>query len=240
MKHDFSSFKARAFIALVCYILWLAISAHADDGPFALSFDGINDYVSAPHSTFFNNSQLTVTAWIKTTQTTGEVGVINKYVAGSLNGWNVFLFNGEVRAWYFGDSGNYIWDGGHGLNGGFVANNQWRHIAFTVGLDGGRLYVDGLLRSTNVWTGTPRTATTTQELRLGSYPGSGFYRGLIDEVTVWSKTLSFVEVDTIRSNSLIGTEVELRGYYRLTEGTGTVAGNSGYATAVFDATLVNG
>jgi hypothetical protein len=184
MKQSLLFHRTRAFGALVCAALaglFLAVAPHlrAADGPFAVSFDGVDDYVFAPHNASYNASQLAVTAWIKTTQTTGEVGLVNKYVAGSLNGWNVFLFNGEVRAWYFRDNANFVWDGARGLNGGSVADGQWHHIAFVVGTVVAVLYVDGVVRASRGWTGTPGNATTTQELRLGSYPGSGFYRGLI-------------------------------------------------------------
>jgi hypothetical protein len=101
---------ARALAGLAASLVFV-VAACAADGPFALQFDGVNDYVAVRHFTSFNSDRLTVTAWIKTTQTAGEVGLINKYVANSFNGWNVFLFNGELRAWYFRDSANFIWEG---------------------------------------------------------------------------------------------------------------------------------
>ena len=231
--------SVRSFFCLLS-LTALAATARADDGPYALSFDGVDDHVAVPHSVLFNNSQLSATAWIKTSQATGEPGLINKYVAASFNGWQVFLFNGEVRAWFFRDNANFIWDGGRGLNGGFVANGQWHHVAFTVDPSGGRLYVDGVLRDSRSWTGTPGNATTAQELRLGSYPGSGFYNGLIDEVTVWSKGLTLPEILAGRSNSLTGYERELRGYFRLTEGSGTSVRNSAYSGPFVPGALVNG
>ena len=225
---------------LVCSVFSIfIITGQAADGPFALNFDGVDDYVSVPHSTLFNGYQLTVTAWIKTTQASGEQGLVNKYVANSLNGWNVFLFNGSVRAWYFRNSANYIWDGGRGLLGPFVADGQWHHIAFVVNSTEGRLYVDGLPWDARFWDGAFGATTTTQELRLGSYPGSGFYNGLMDEVTVWSRALTGAEIVAIRSNSLVGVESELRGYWRLNEGVGNTAENSGFS-AQFNGTLVNG
>src|SRR5262245_40790905 len=130
MKRRVFALRPRALPALALSMtLFVAAAAQAADGPFALQFDGVNDYVAVRHSTSFNNDQRTVSVWLRTTQSTGEVGVINKYVANSLNGWNLFLFNGEVRAWYFGDSSNFVWDGARGLNGGFVANGQWHHVA---------------------------------------------------------------------------------------------------------------
>jgi hypothetical protein len=66
MKNRLLSLRAGAVYALgLAIALFLAAGARAAEGPFALSFDGANDYVSVPHSTLFNGYQLTVTAWIK-------------------------------------------------------------------------------------------------------------------------------------------------------------------------------
>ena len=93
--------KTRFHILALLAIFRLGAQA---DVPFALGFSGTNDFVAVPHNFFLNPYAFTATAWIKTTQATGEMGIINKYVVGSLNGWQVFLYNGEVRAWYFGDN----------------------------------------------------------------------------------------------------------------------------------------
>ncbi len=190
-------------------------------GGLALRFNGTNQYMFAAHNDFLNYRELVVTAWINTTQTTGEVGIVNKYAANSLNGWQLFLVNGEVRAWFFGDSANYVWDGGHGLNGGNVADGHWYHLAFAVDEGGGRLYVNGLLKDSIGWTGTPTSATTTQELSLGRYPGGTgeYFSGTIDEVTIRAaapQTQDQIQVNMNRR--LVGRESGLTVYYPLDDG----------------------
>ena len=144
-------FRLLTCLAAICGFSELAL---AQDGAFALSFNAANsNLVSVPHNFILNEPPFTVTAWIKTSQATNEAGLLNKYVVGSLNGWQVFLYNGEVRAWFFGDASHYIWDGGRGLNGGPVTNNAWTHIAFTVDPSGGKLYVNGGLKDSMLWTG---------------------------------------------------------------------------------------
>src|SRR5882762_812657 len=109
------------------------LAAHAQPGPgYALRFDGSGSYVAVPHTTALNAFPLTAMAWVNTTQATGQQGLLNKYVANSLNGWNVFLLNGHVRAWYFVNNSRFVWDGSNGLDGGSVADGAWHHIAFTV------------------------------------------------------------------------------------------------------------
>src|SRR6185295_15075611 len=108
---------------------------------------------------------------------------------------------------YFGDHNNYVWDGGDGLNAGVVANGVWHHIAFTVDATGGKLYIDGTLKTSGSWTGTPRAATARQEFRLGYYPGVGprFLNGTLDEITLWSTNLSQAQIQANMSQSLSGT-----------------------------------
>lgn len=157
----------------------------------ALSFDGINDAVSftlGPNHTY-NLLPLTVTAWIKTDRTGGNAGIVNKYVAGSLSGWQMNLINGQLRAFYFRNGNTNVFGGGDGLNGGNVDDGNWHHAAFTVGAGGGKLYVDGLLTSTMGWTGIPAVTTNTVPVRLGVY-GTSWFAGQLDEITIWNAELS--------------------------------------------------
>jgi len=153
--------------------LTTVIAARAQSGPaFALGFDGVNDDVSVAHHTALNAFPLTVTTWIRTTQTTGAPGLINKIrFAGilGLNGWQVYLTDGNVRARYIAGLEDYVGEGadGLGLNGGPVADGVWHHIAFAVDADGGRLYVDGEPRSSLPWEGNPAATTPTSVLYLG-------------------------------------------------------------------------
>jgi hypothetical protein len=173
----------------------------------ALSFDGTQNYVSVPHTAALNAYPITVTAWFKTSVTTSAQSIVNKYVSASMNGYNVFLYNGGLCAWYFtnGTTNNAIYDSSSGGNctlspGVTVNNNTWHHVAFvvdTVANGGGKLYVDGALKATRNWTGSAGATTTTQGISIGRYTGSGgtpYFPGLIDEVRIYGRALSAAEV----------------------------------------------
>jgi hypothetical protein len=215
-----------------------------EGGGFALKFDGTNDYASIGDDFLLNYRELVITAWINTTQTNGEVGLINKYVAGSSNGWHVGLLNGELRAWYIADASSYVWDGASGLNGGPVADGQWHHIAFTIAdTSGGSLYVDGQFKDFLSWVGPIKSCTTTQELGLGRYPGGNgeFFRGMMDEVAIWSAVeLTQGEIQTNMNRGLIGRESGLIAYYRLNSGSGTFVNDDSPVEGNSFATLNNG
>ena len=140
-------------------------SFNAPETPFGYSL-GFNDgssYVDVPHNNSFDSLPLTVTAWVNTTQTNGNPGLVNMYGSSELNGWNLFLVNGHAMAWYFANLYQNVWHGtvgANGLDGGMVADGQWHQLAFTVDATGGTLYVDGNLKTNLPWTGPATSATS--------------------------------------------------------------------------------
>jgi alpha-tubulin suppressor-like RCC1 family protein len=202
----------------------------------ALAFNGSNATVTVAHQAALNAYPLTVSAWINTTQVNGtHTGVLNKYSAGSLNGYQVFLYNGNLRAWYFQGpvSGGYrgVFDGDAGLNGGFVADGRWHHVALVVDASGGRLFVDGTLKASRAWTGAPGAPTTTQPLNFGTYPPlTNSYIGHLDEVRIWNVARSQADLQADMGHGLTGSEPGLLGYWRLNEGAGGSATNLAVTT----------
>ncbi len=213
--------KPKALFSLIIAATALLSARAQVPGNFALSFSGTNDSVSASFVGDLNAYPFTVSAWINTTQTNGFAGIVNKYVAGSQNGWNLYLLAGNIRAFYFVNGTRYVWDGGDGLNGGKVNDGVWHNVAFTVDSSGGHLYVDGVLKASLGWTSTPGACTTSQELTMGDYPGGDFYKGLMDEVQIWnvSQPLSFFQTNRLRG--LIGRESGILDYYQMNDGVGS-------------------
>lgn len=205
--------------------LCVVCSSHAEEGPYALQFDGVDDSVVIPHSSVLNSAELTVTAWVQTSQTNGWSGIVTKFDETSVNGWQLSLLNGSVRAQYV-VAGNRFVGGSTGLNGGFVADGQWHHLAFVVDDSGGRLQIDGALRAAQAWVGNAGKVTATRNLLLGAGPGLALFSGKLDEVSVWSRALSASEIALSRQHNLIGKEAELQAYFRLSEGTGNRTFNS--------------
>lgn len=196
----------------------------------ALFIAGTVNYVAIPHTTAFNSHPLTVMAWVNTSVTTGQQGLVNKYVANSRNGWNLFLLNGRVRGWYFVNASRNVYGGGDGLDGGFIADGRWHHLALVVDSAGARIYVDGSQRTSLAWTGTPGAATTTQQVRIGSYPGGNdnFVGSIfIDDVSVWNESLGLTAIRGSMNGALPGQGINRLAYYPCNEGSGnTVADNA--------------
>jgi hypothetical protein len=167
-----------------------------------LLLDGVDDYVSVPHAAALDAFPLSVTAWFKTSTSAGVRGLVNKYAAGSYNGYQVFLQDGRLCAWYLRDTSNYVYDGGNctmstpGYNDG-----QWHQVALVVDGSGGELYVDGALKASEPWTGTAGAPTTTQDVHLGHYPGAfggaEYLPAAIDEIRIYDRALGADEVSAL-------------------------------------------
>lgn len=225
---------------------WVSSTAPLDSNPFfgnALRFDGVNDTVQVASAPALNTFPLTVTAWIKTTQNSpGYVSVANKYAGGSGNGYSLHLNNGHLAAFYFvGNGTSYIYAGDPGIDGGFIADGQWHHVALVVDNFGGRIYVDDALTGSLGWTGAPGPCTTTTPLRFGLYPLTGqaiSFEGRMDNVTLWDRALSASEISIIGRYSITGSESGVIGFWPFDNGTGataTDATGNGY-----DGVLING
>jgi chitodextrinase len=169
----------------------------------ALSFNGVSNFVTVTHKSSLNAFPLTVATWFKTTSTVGVMGLVSKYVSNSYNGYNVFLNNGNVCAWYLKDTSNYVYDGsGCTFNLAGYNDNAWHQVVYVVDSSGGKLYLDGVQKgTTRAWTGVAGSPTTTQDIHLGNYPGAfggqEYFQGLLDEVRIYNAALTANDVSAL-------------------------------------------
>ncbi|MEI2726935.1 MAG: LamG domain-containing protein [Verrucomicrobiota bacterium] len=193
----------------------------------AVSLNGVNQNISVTHTADLNAFPLTLTAWVKTSRTNvvGD-GIVTKYADSSLNGYSMHLSSGRLRAWYFRNGSNYAWDGGTGIDGGFVADGGWHHVAFVVNTNRGQLFVDGNPAGVANWVGTAGPTTSLTNLQIGQYgvnPGYSGFSGSIDEVTIWNRAFTTNEIQLQKNLLLTGSEPNLLAYWRFDENLGTTA-----------------
>jgi len=170
----------------------------------ALSFDGVGAYVQVGPASILNAYPLTVALWIKTAATTGLTGILSKSVAGSTDGYAVYLSAGNLCASFYRDATNAIDDGsGCPLRTAGFNDNQWHQVIYVVDASGARLYVDGVSRTSLGWTGSPGAPSTTQPLQIGRYPNAlppAFFPGLVDDVRIYGRALSAAEALELYTN----------------------------------------
>jgi hypothetical protein len=217
-------------LLLVLIVLSPLGDARCTAAGYALQFTNSSiQAVGIPFVPELNLYPFTLTAWIKAGAQPSDgfeaTPILSKGNA-QFDGWIVSIYNGDIRAKYVANSGSsYVSDGlpnsSSGLNGGGVGDDQWHHVAFTVDATGGRIYVDGVLRTNTAWFGTPMTNQLAHPIYFGHGAFSGAqYVGLLDEVTLWNTALTQAQIQTNKNRMLTGFETNLIAYYRLDESVG--------------------
>jgi hypothetical protein len=156
-------------------------ATYGTDGKFntALSFDGVNDYIQASLGSDIGNS-FTMGAW---------------FYADSLpnDTWQGIVTNadGEPGIWIYGNRIDYWANGGSHLSADSISTNTWYHVAIVFDGSNGRLYINGQLDPNSPASLASDSITT---IKIGSSWWDEYYRGIIDEVSIWDRTLSASEI----------------------------------------------
>jgi hypothetical protein len=173
----------------------------------AYSFDGVNDVISMNGQNYAN---ITLSAWIKTNSAQINGDIINKYGCTTANGYSLRLNSGKPSG-YFGCIFNGFIDFDTQTPQLPAANNnQWRHVVMTVSNIESKLYLDGVLLSTIINQPGFCTPTNSLPLQIGYYPigncpsgmPNNYTQGLIDEVGIWNRPLSYCEIQGLYNSQL--------------------------------------
>ena len=197
-----------------------------------LDFDGADDLVTIPNNAAQNSLNFSVDFWIKTTDGLG--GVINKFTPDGNNGWRINLDGGRIEFYYYASASNYIT---RLLSPATkVDDGNWHHVAVTLDSGNARCYVDGTIARTTGWVGTPTATTTTADIQLGyavadtpSGDTGGYFDGQLDELRIWTKTLSAFEVSELNGCTADMSQSNLIARYNFNAGI-SGADNSGLTT----------
>ena len=159
----------------------------------ALSFDGVDDFVQViGYKGIAGTSSRTVCAWIKTTDTEGEIVSWGKKGFGG--GRWIFMTQG----------GGYLGlevGGGVIVGSTFVCDDQWHHVAVVLENDGTpninevKLYVDGVFDAPSSVGDKEINTVLGPDVKIGVWGGGQrFFEGLIDEVRIYDRPLSVDEI----------------------------------------------
>src|SRR2546425_165073 len=154
----------------------------------AFSFDGVNASVLTP--TINLGSAFTVELWILPTRNNGG---FENLVANS------FASAANYGAFYYDNDHLEYWQGNtpRAVSPAVLPLNTWTHVALTYDGSFARLYVNGSLSATS----GSHAETFNNPLRFGFsvVNQDSHFRGLLDEVTLYSRALSAAEIQTIYS-----------------------------------------
>ena len=175
----------------------------------ALECSGSSGY-GLTHDLGLYTNTYTVMAWVRPEGIQPEYTAI-AMASGAGGGFN-FRQNNELG--YHWPGGAWWWSSGL-----TVPEDEWSHVAMTVSPDGVRLYLNGV-EAHHAFAAEPGVQDVQY---LGNYRGWGSRNmtGAIDEVKMWSRTLSRAEVREQRhltlSQDAVVSDAELEGYYQFNE-----------------------
>ena len=168
------------------------------------TFDGVNDLVSLPSGSLVFTGDFSVSVWVYASVLPTEKHIIANVhkeggTAGLWKGWNVFVYNNKVyfRIWNSGSASDCV-------QTSTFTTGQWYLITVTKKRSSQKLYINGILESTNNSALTPNYSspnfpTIGTSWYYNGYNSVGYdysycWNGKIDGVTTWQKELTSDEV----------------------------------------------
>lgn len=177
-----------------------------------LQFDGTDDHVEVPNHADLSphagpGGEMTVAAWIR----------VSEYPPASGQGRAPFVAKGDTRCWEYalylyanGSAGVSIWQpdgtGYAETNTGLLSKGEWHHVA--VAVKKGQfvsLYVDGKLRS-QATEFKGETFAGASPFYIGRRGGQQFFKGEVDDVRLYSRPLTALELQELYEAGLAGRD----------------------------------
>jgi hypothetical protein len=183
----------------------------------AYSFDGLNDFIALNHA-FNGYTQLTISVWFNITATSPNLqALISSDNSNKLVHMQIQTGASANNAVYYNSTSGAL--GVMLFAQPIPLLNTWTHMVMTVNNGSSSLYLDGVLIEKK--TDNYSTMNNTDLLRIGSgYLNQRFFNGLIDDIRIYNRALSFQEVsDLYQSESPIlgNPQIQLKcmhqGYY---------------------------
>ena len=172
------------------------VPGHFDE---AVEFDGVEDYINIDgYKGLVNGHAFTAVAWINTTSTVQNNSIISWGGSGGGNHFTFRVDSTNARPYSVRTS-----QGNANVQGQTVVNDgEWHHVAVTA-IDNAmpsssdiRIYVDGHDDTVDSSDPDALHITAGADLTVGrrAYNGDHHYEGLIDEVRLYDRVLSPVEI----------------------------------------------
>ncbi|MFA6185460.1 MAG: DUF2341 domain-containing protein [Candidatus Shapirobacteria bacterium] len=167
------------------------------------SFDGSNDYIDAGNVLNMGTNDMTISTWIKTTNSSSTAQyIVSKSLAAAQNyRYGIFTRNGTAGIFMQGDGGADVVV--YGTKN--IADGNWHNITYIFNRDDkADIYVDGIYdvgQTISQWNG--KNMVSINPFRIGAYTAAdntgitSSFSGFIDETRVYNRALSPTEVSQL-------------------------------------------
>jgi hypothetical protein len=168
----------------------------------ALSFDGLNDFVTIPDSDSLDlTSQATLAAWIKTNSTATVQGIVGRWnYEGFTNKRSILLdargdLNDKFRFWVSTDGTASTIT--HAASNVQFLTDKWYHLACTYDGNTMRIYINGEEDNSVSKSGDIFVNDSLWYIGAFNYANDAHFNGLIDDVRIYNHALSPGEIQQL-------------------------------------------
>ena len=172
----------------------------------AFSFDGVNDYVTVPGNLALQPSTISVAMWVSAAPGGGLRLLADSSHGGTggtsnQGGWAVQLNANNTLDFAYGNGVTFP----HLSTTSVVADNSFHHVVTLLDGPAIRVYVDGVLNNSGIYSGTPIASTANSgNIRLGNhFQFSRPLNGLLDDVRIYDHALSLSEIGVLSGTSTV-------------------------------------
>jgi len=183
----------------------------------ALEFNGSSSKVLFPNKTTFNpvGEKISFSFWFKLS----EVGASGAFIYQNVKYIIRMDAQGRVSFALY----TPVWKSIVMNYADRILNTDWHHVVATYDGMTMKLYIDGVMKASDANTGAIQSSTS--DVYIGEQGSINHFKGLIDEMMVYSTTLTETEIDQIYSttpNTASGSE-KLISSWEFDENSGNVA-----------------
>lgn len=220
---------------VLCFSILLLLSSglcgqdqkHTD---YAVSFDGVDDYIDVGNIYDDLKLPFTVSAWISLDLRGLGTIFASQDNSFTYNGFHLYVVQSAIIIEYGDGLGNISADFRRGKSGS-VENiaGRWVHVAAVVrgpsdidlylnGIDIGGKYIGNSQSPMN-------SSFPLESARIGYRSSVGInyhFQGAIDEIRIWNRSMTVDEIRDQMCRKLVGNEPGLVGYWDFNEGRGDV------------------
>jgi hypothetical protein len=185
------------------------LNCTGDEGKFSEGclFNGVNEFIDTPTSGILRDTiQYTISVWTKPVSFGGWKGIVSKYLSDT----NCITIQAHTSGAMYFDVDNGTTNSYASLGTGTLSTGNWYHIVAVYNGSGAtnadklKVYIDNI-QKTLTFSGTlpSRTGlTNTANFTIGKMQSTTYYNGNIDEVLIWNRSLSPLEVTDLYNRGL--------------------------------------